>query len=143
MVQPEGPQMTAQMVQKRCELCPKKLRLQLAICSHSVQRRDTHISLTVFQMLKPYWKFCVKVSQYFFCFVDCASLYNLVNKTNLVQNLLLVYFVSLYMFRTSLDPSSGGTTVYTGCPRRNVPDFGRVFLMLKYTDIAQNTYVQI
>ena len=31
---------------------------------------------------------------------------------------------------------------YTGCPRRNVPDFGRVFLMLKYTDINQNTYVQ-
>ena len=30
----------------------------------------------------------------------------------------------------------------TGCPRRNVPDFGRVFLMLKYTDINQNTYVQ-
>ena len=27
-------------------------------------------------------------------------------------------------------------------PRRNVPDFGRVFLMLKYTDITQNTYVQ-
>jgi len=32
--------------------------------------------------------------------------------------------------------------VYTGCPRRNVPDFGRVFLMLKYTDITQNTYLQ-
>ena len=32
---------------------------------------------------------------------------------------------------------------YTGCPRMNVPDFGRVFLMLKYTDITQNTYVQI
>ena len=32
---------------------------------------------------------------------------------------------------------------YTGWPRRNVPDFGRVFLMLKYTDITQNTYVQI
>jgi len=31
---------------------------------------------------------------------------------------------------------------YTGCPRRNVPDLGRVFLMLKYTDITQNTYVQ-
>ena len=27
-------------------------------------------------------------------------------------------------------------------PRRNVPDFGRMFLMLKYTDITQNTYVQ-
>ena len=31
---------------------------------------------------------------------------------------------------------------YTGCPRSNVPDLGRVFLMLKYTDITQNTYVQ-
>ena len=31
---------------------------------------------------------------------------------------------------------------HTGCPRRNVPDFRRVFLMLKYTDITQNTYVQ-
>jgi len=33
--------------------------------------------------------------------------------------------------------------IYIGCPRRNVPDFGRVFLMLNYTDITQNTYVQI
>jgi len=32
--------------------------------------------------------------------------------------------------------------IYTKCPRRNVPDFGKVFLMLKYTDITQNTYVQ-
>ena len=24
-----------------------------------------------------------------------------------------------------------------------MPDFGRVFLMLKYTDITENTYVQI
>ena len=31
---------------------------------------------------------------------------------------------------------------YTGCPRRNVPDFGREFLMLKYIDITQNTYIQ-
>jgi hypothetical protein len=31
---------------------------------------------------------------------------------------------------------------YTGCNRRNGPDFGRVFLMLKYTDITQITYVQ-
>jgi len=31
---------------------------------------------------------------------------------------------------------------YTGCPRRNVRDFGRVFLMLNYTDKTQNTYVQ-
>jgi len=31
---------------------------------------------------------------------------------------------------------------YTGCPRRNVPDFERMFLKLKYTDITQNTYIQ-
>ena len=34
------------------------------------------------------------------------------------------------------------TLQYTGCPRRNVPDLGRMFLMLKYTDITQNTCIQ-
>jgi len=32
--------------------------------------------------------------------------------------------------------------IYIGCPRRNGQNFGRVFLMLKYTDITQNTYIQ-
>ena len=32
--------------------------------------------------------------------------------------------------------------LYTGCPRRNVPDFGRVFLRSNYTDITQNTSIQ-
>jgi len=32
--------------------------------------------------------------------------------------------------------------MYTGCPGRNVPDFGTMFLELKYTDITQNTYIQ-
>ena len=32
--------------------------------------------------------------------------------------------------------------MYTRCPRRNGQNFGRVFLVLKYTDITQNTYVQ-
>ena len=32
--------------------------------------------------------------------------------------------------------------IYTECPWRNVPDFGRVFRMLKYTDITRNTYIQ-
>jgi len=34
------------------------------------------------------------------------------------------------------------TQVYTECPRRNGQNFGRVFLMLNYTDITQNTYIQ-
>jgi len=32
--------------------------------------------------------------------------------------------------------------LYTQCTRRNVRDFERVFLMLNYTDITQNTYIQ-
>jgi hypothetical protein len=32
--------------------------------------------------------------------------------------------------------------LYTGCPGRKGHNFGRVFLMLKYTDITQNTYIQ-
>ena len=32
--------------------------------------------------------------------------------------------------------------IYTGCHRRNGPNFGRVFLMLNYNDITQNTYIQ-
>ena len=31
---------------------------------------------------------------------------------------------------------------YTGCNRRNGPDFGGVFLRSNYTDITQNTYIQ-
>jgi len=33
--------------------------------------------------------------------------------------------------------------VYTGCPRRKGPNFGKVFLRSNYTDITQNTYIQI
>ena len=47
--------------------------------------------------------------------------------TVLHQNLVLGSKIYIYIYR---------------CPRRNVPDFGRVFLMLKYTDITKNTYVQ-
>ena len=35
------------------------------------------------------------------------------------------------------------TAIHTGCPRRNVQYFGRVFLMLNYTDITQNTYPKL
>ena len=32
--------------------------------------------------------------------------------------------------------------IYAVCNRRNGPDFGRVFLMLNYTEKPQNTYIQ-
>jgi hypothetical protein len=34
------------------------------------------------------------------------------------------------------------SVLYTGCNRRNGPNFGRVFLMLNYTEKTQNTYIQ-
>jgi len=34
------------------------------------------------------------------------------------------------------------TQIHTGCPGGNVPDFGRMFLKLKYTDITRNTYIR-
>ena len=51
---------------------------------------------------------------YEFCFVDHASLYNLVNKSNLVHNFFfsIFIFVNLYMFRATMCPSSGETTVF-------------------------------
>ena len=45
-------------------------------------------------------------------------------------SLIYIYIHTLYIY------------IYTGCPGRNVPDFERMFLKLKYTDITQNTYIQ-
>jgi len=50
-----------------------------------------------------------------------------------------ITFASSFLLRLNCDLSYGQ---YTGCNRRNVRDFGRVFLMLNYTDITQNTYIQ-
>jgi hypothetical protein len=33
--------------------------------------------------------------------------------------------------------------IHIGCPSRNAPVFGRVFLILKYTEITENSYAQI
>ena len=67
-----------------------------------------------------------------------ASYYTNILKTfdECWRNLVCTPCLTSLSFRTDGDPN------YTGCPRRNVPDFGGVFLMLNYTDITQNTYVQ-
>ena len=59
-------------------------------------------------------------------------------------NFLIMFIAFLYMFRATMCPSSGGKnpylcetwylSLYAGCNRRNGPDFGRVFLMLNYTE---------
>jgi len=52
---------------------------------------------------------------------------------------VLAYSTVLY-FNINLDFCL--VSGYTGCNRRNGPNFGRVFLMLNYTEKAQNTYIQ-
>jgi len=46
-----------------------------------------------------------------FLFFELASLYNLVNKVNLVQFVLSI-FIHLYLFRAIVCQSSGETTVF-------------------------------
>jgi len=41
-------------------------------------------------------------------------------------------------FKSVLLPAN----LYTECPTSQGHNFGRVFLMLKYTDVTQNTYIQ-
>jgi hypothetical protein len=61
--------------------------------------------------------------------------FHLVSFQNISPPKFCVLFVSHILTVYLVQPS-------TGCPRRNLPYFGRVFLMLKCTDITQNTYVQ-
>jgi hypothetical protein len=59
--------------------------------------------------------------------VVCGELWSC-NETDTYINLRQYYYIYIY--------------IYTGCNRRNGPDFGRVFLKSNYTDITQNTYIQ-
>ena len=46
------------------------------------------------------------------CFVDRASLYNLVNKTSLLRSFLSIFIcINLFMFWATTGPTSGDTTV--------------------------------
>ena len=55
---------------------------------------------------------------------------------------LVMWYNKTFIVRPGSSPAWENFWEYTGCPRRNVPDFRRMFLKLKYTDITQNTYIQ-
>jgi hypothetical protein len=88
--------------------------------------------------------FCDEISEMFWMGFVCIEgrIYSPVYDSNVMRN----HFWQTAALLLPLPPPplslSLSLSVYTGCPRRNVPDFGRVFRMLKYTDITQNTYVQ-
>jgi len=53
------------------------------------------------------------LTEFFLCFIDRASLYNYVNKTNLVHSFLRIFiFINLCMFQATMGPSLGDTTVF-------------------------------
>jgi len=58
------------------------------------------------------------------------------------RELKILLYIYIYIYIYIYTHTYKYTVLYTECPRRNVPDFGRVFLVLKYTDITQNTYVK-
>ena len=62
-----------------------------------------------------------------------------------LQNAYLIWLYTFIVFLVITQMASvycAVGTEYTGCHRRKGPNFGRVFLMLNYTDITQNTYIQ-
>jgi hypothetical protein len=70
--------------------------------------------------------FCILVTTHEYIHIlSCLCIYLKTNHFPIIWN------ESVFLFQ-----------VYTEFPRRNVPDFVRVFLVLKYTDITQNTNVQ-
>ena len=54
---------------------------------------------------------------------------------------MYMYYI-IYHMHSQIEKLFYMTYCYTGCNRRNRPDFGRVFLRSNYTDITQNTYIQ-
>ena len=59
-----------------------------------------------------------------------------------LQSTLVTYPISLKECLLCRFQTVGWYVWYTGCHRRKGPNFGRVFLMVNYTDITQNTYIQ-
>jgi len=75
------------------------------------------------------YMYIVCVCMYVLRMYVCACMYVCVHICMYIRTFVCMY---VYMY----------VCTYTGCPRRNVKYFGRVFLELNYTDITQNTYIQ-
>ena len=59
-----------------------------------------------------------------------------------ISRVICIKFIHLKLITIIVKLKCYHNMKYTGCNRRNGPDFGRVFLRSNYTDIIQNTYIQ-
>ena len=143
-----GPQGQSRQVQKISpppEFDPQTVQ-RVVICYTDWAILTNTLTVATFLYWDPFWK---KVCSIFA--INVASILTIFRYWRCKTMLLMVWYVLVlsnwnkrilfrwFWKRIQLKLSG---TVYTGCPKRNVPDFGGVFLMLKYTDITQNTYIQ-
>jgi len=110
---------------------------------HLVIFKQILITYLEFSKYLKYPEFNTKVHQ---PFIGCNSAYGSLLPDVLYNNfvvfvLLLRKFGQLKMFLNEIY-TEARISKYTGCPRRKGQNFGRVFLMLNYTDVTQNTYIQ-
>ena len=108
-----------------------------------VNRRNTETAAVIFSKTEaPVWSLTalrswrhITLSQHHALQQTCPSsrvaTYRTLKKKPLGDVVRCVFFISQLLFLLS-DKQN-----YTGCPGRNVPDFGRMFLKLKYNDITK------
>ena len=107
--------------------CPE---VSSKVCHYSFSQLENSVSLPWVIYYEPLYEYLHAVSSFSCIPVICPKFV-----------LILTPLKFMYLF-CKLSKCTLLFFSYTECPRRNVPDFGRVFLMLKYTDKTQNTHVQ-
>ena len=105
------------------------VKTQLFYC----QIRWRHVS-TQGVIIRPIIEPCLRCINWKCTFLGFQNVYNSERTWVQIRLMFRIFFmcVCIYIYIYIY--------IYTGCPRRKGQNFGRVFLMLKYTDITQNTY---
>ena len=88
---------------------------------------------------------CVIISVYWTIERQNISIGTHWSSVSMVYKLYLFHlsmYIYIYIYIYIYTHTHTHIHIYTGCNRRNGPDFGRVFLMLNYTEKPQNTYIQ-
>jgi len=77
-----------------------------------------------------------ELCMHYVCIIMYVCMYVCVHYVCMCVCMYLYMYVCVCMYLSTY------VSMYTGCPRKNVPEFERVFLMLNYTDITHNSYVR-
>ena len=137
----------------RSGLLENLIFVQLASTFLTVYENKFITAVTVVPHWSIPWPGWIKSTHFFFCKIHFHTIIPTIPKSlkwfsfqvSRIRSVISKFKVHHPRFKYAKERRilvSHNTTVYTGCPRSYVPDFGRVFLMLKYTDITQNTYIQ-